>query len=209
MNIIDKLNWRYAVKSFDPDEKLSDDQINTLKEALQLSASSFGLQPYKFVIVENPELRNKLVDVSYGQDKVAKASHFIIFCIETKLDESFIDRFVDLNVTINHLSAENAAGFSGMLKGSILQRSQEAKEEWSARQLYISIGFLLTSAAVLGIDACPMEGFDPKAYTEILGLDKLGLRPYAAVALGYRSESDPYQYHKKVRRPIEDLFVIK
>ncbi len=209
MKLIDQLKWRYAVKDFDSSKKLSDEQINTLQQALQLSVSSFGLQPYRFIIVKDPALREKLVPASYGQTKVSNAALFIVFCIETKLDNSVIERYLENLKKVNTLSEEALHNYARMLQSAFAEKSQVQKEEWSARQLYISIGHLITVASAMDIDTCAMEGFYPKSYSEILGLDELGLKACAAVALGYRSPDDHHQFLKKVRRPIDDLFIIK
>lgn len=209
MKLIEQLKWRYAVKDFDSSKKLSEEQINILQQALQLSVSSYGLQPYRFIIVKDPALREKLVPVSYGQSKVSNAALFIVFCIETKLDNSVIDRYLENFNKVNTLDEENLRRFKGVLQNAFNEKSQVQKEEWSARQLYISIGHLITVASAMDIDTCAMEGFYPHAYSEILGLEELGLKACAAVALGYRSPNDQHQFLKKVRRPIEDLFIIK
>ncbi len=205
--IIDALSWRYAVKEFDPNKKLSKEQLGVLLEALRLSPSSIGLQPWKFILVENPDLRAKLREASYGQSKVTDASHFIVFAARKDLDEAYVDRFVALTAKTQGVDAASLSGLKDMAMGALRSRTPEALVEWSARQAYIALGVLLAAAAAEGIDACPMEGFDPKKYDEILGLEAQGLAAQVAVAVGFRSEGDAYARLPKTRFPKEEVVV--
>ena len=206
-NIIDALNWRYAVKQFDPNKKLTQEQLDTLLEAMRLSHSSFGLQPWKFVVVENPEMRAKLREAGYGQSKITDASHLIVIAVQKNLDDAYVDTFLRSTAEMQNVSLESLQGLSDMVKDAVHSRTPEAQVEWSARQAYIALGVLLTAAAHEGIDAGPMEGFDPKKFDEILGLEKRGLASQVAVAVGFRSPNDTYANLKKVRFSKEDVVI--
>lgn len=206
MDLIQQLNWRYATKAYDASKKLSDEQMKTLKEVLQLSPSSFGLQPYKFVHVKNPELRAKLREVSWGQAQVTDASDLFVFCRIDKFNEAYIDKFVELNAKTRGQEVASLEGFKGMLM-STLNMTPEQFAHWADKQVYLALGNLLTSCAVLGIDASPMEGFDSAKYDEILDLPAKGLHTVVICAVGTRSPEDKYAEAKKVRFPQEDLFL--
>ena len=204
-NIIEALNWRYAVKQFDPNKKLSTEQINTLLEALRLAPSSIGLQPWKFIVVENPGVRAELREAGYGQSKITEASHLIVIAVQKKLDDAYVDRFIRATAEAQGLGVESLKGLRDMAEGALRSRTPEAQVEWSTRQAYLALGVLVATAAHEGIDACPMEGFDPKKFDEILGLEKMGLVSEVAVAVGFRSPDDKYASTKKVRFPKEEV----
>lgn len=202
---IKALEWRYAVKAFDPDHKLSDEQIEGIKQVLSLTASSYGLQPFKFIFVDNPDKRKELLEYSYKQQQVVDASHFLVLAIETNVDDSFIEDYLDNIAEIRKVDRKNLAPYGDMMKGSITKLDQTSRESWARNQAYIVLGNLLTYCAVEGIDTCPMEGFISTAYDEVLGLQELGLKSVLAVPLGTRSSSDQYQNQAKVRRNAEDI----
>ncbi len=207
-DLIQQLNWRYATKEFDPTKKLTDEQWAQVLEALRLSASSFGLQPYKFVVVENPKLRAKLREASYGQPQVTDASHFIVFCRTEKIDEAYIDKFIALNAQTRGVDLASLDGFKKMLYGFSVGMDEAGFAVWAEKQIYLAVGNLLTSCAVLGIDATPMEGLSSAQYDEILGLPAQGLHASTvAVAVGMRSSTDSLAGMKKVRFSKEDLVV--
>ncbi|BDD10586.1 NAD(P)H-dependent oxidoreductase [Fulvitalea axinellae] len=207
VNLIEKLNWRYAVKKFDAEKKLSDEQVETLLEALRLTPSSFGLQAWKFVVVKNPEIRQSLVEHSWNQQQVADASHLIVLCRQSTIDAGDVDRFIAEIAETRNLPVEALGEYSEMMKGFVGNFDEATASAWMTKQLYIALGNLLTSAAVLGIDACPMEGFNPVAYDEILGLEEKGLNSVLVVPVGYRAEDDAYAGLKKVRRATEDVII--
>ncbi len=207
-DIVKALNFRYATKEFDATKKLSEKEIDTLLEAARLSASSFGLQPWKFIVVTNPEVRAKIKAAAWNQPQVTAASHLVVFTVEKNVDDAFVDKYVADVAKTRGVSVADLKGYADMMKGAIKAKgSAEAVKDWSARQVYIALGMLLTSAAVLGIDACPMEGFDNKKVDEILGLGKLGVESLAFAALGYRSSSDKAASYKKVRFPKSEVIV--
>jgi nitroreductase len=206
--LIGQLNWRYATKQFDPQRKISPQDWATLEEALVLTPSSFGLQPWKFIVVTDQPTREKLISASYGQRQVADASHLVVFAIKKNLGARDIDDYVDRIVEVRGAPREALAGFRDMMVGSIVNgRDETVRNAWATQQAYIALGNFLTSAALLGIDACPMEGIEPAKYGEILGLDKQGLSAVVVAAAGYRAATDKYADQKKVRFPKEEVLV--
>ena len=206
--LIERLNWRYATKQFDPERKISAENWSALEEALVLSPSSGGLQPWKFVVVTDPALREKLVPVSYGQEQVKDASHLVVFAAKTGFGEGEVDAHIQRIAEIRGVSLESLAGFRGMLLGGIVNAMDApTRQAWAARQAYIALGNLLTSAALLGIDACPMEGFASDQYDDILGLKEQGLTSVVICPLGYRAATDTYAGLPKVRFAKEDALV--
>lgn len=205
--IIDALNWRYATKAFDTTKKVSEKDLENILEATRLTASSFGLQPWKVIVVTNPEIRAKLRENAWGQAQVTDASHLVVFAIQKNLNVAYVDHYVDLVSKARGVDASALKGYADMMKGSVSGRSPEALKEWAARQAYIALGTLLVAAAEAQIDTCPMEGFDPAKFDEILGLSKLGLESVLVAPIGYRSSDDASAHFKKVRFPKEEIFV--
>ncbi len=206
-NFIENANWRYATKKFDTIKKVSEKDLATLKEAITLSASSYGLQPYKVIVVENPELRAKLQPASWGQTQIIDASHLIVFANINNIGEPEIDAYFDNLITTRGIPAEAVQGYSDFMKSNVLSLTNEIKNNWTAKQTYLALGNLLNAAAELKIDVTPMEGFVPEQYNEILGLDKLNLNASLVAAVGYRHDEDATQHYKKVRKSKEDLFI--
>ncbi|WP_395059768.1 NAD(P)H-dependent oxidoreductase [Flavobacterium sp.] len=204
---IEHQNWRYATKKFDTTKKISTKDIETLKEAIRLSSSSYGLQLYKIIIVENPEIRSKLQPASWGQSQIVDASHLFIFANQTNVGETEIDSYIQNIAQTRNLPIDALSGYADFMKGAITPLPEEAKNIWTAKQTYLALGNLLNAAAELKIDVTPMEGFDPKQYNEILGLDKLNLNAALVAAVGYRHDEDATQHYKKVRKSKEDLFI--
>ena len=207
INFIQDANWRYATKKFDATKKVSNQDLDTLKEAIRLAASSYGLQPYQVIIVENPELRAKLLPVSWGQAQVVDASHLIVFAIQNNVGDKEIDAYFDNLTQTRQIPNESIAGYAGFMKSTINGMPEDKKNNWSAKQTYLALGNLLNAAAELKIDATPMEGFDATQYDEILGLSALGLHTSLVAPIGYRSSEDDAQHYAKVRKSNEDLFI--
>lgn len=202
--LLGQLHWRYATKQFDPARKISAEDWAALEEVLVLSPSSGGLQPWNFIVVNDPAVREKLVPASYGQTQVQEASHLVVFAARTNFGEADVDALINHTAAVRGIPAEALATYRGMLVGGIVQAMDDAtRTAWAGRQAAIALGNLLTSAALLGIDACPMEGFVPAQYNEILGLTEKGLTAVAICALGYRAASDNYAHLAKVRFPKE------
>lgn len=198
--LLTQLNWRYATKQFDPRRKIAPATWAALEEALVLTPSSFGLQPWKFMVVSDPVTRERLVPASWGQRQVADASHLVVFAIKQDLTETDIDAYLDRIVVVRGGARESLNGYRDVMVASLLTgRDAAARRSWAANQVYIALGNFLTSAALLGIDACPLEGIEPAKYDEILGLQPQRLRTVVAAAAGYRALSDKYAGAKKVR----------
>jgi nitroreductase len=199
--------WRYATKKFDATKKVSAEDLATLKEAIRLSASSFGLQLYKVIVVENPEVRAKLLGASWGQAQIVDASHLIVFANQTSVTDADVDGYINNVAATRSIPAEALAGFGDYMKGAIGNMPEEVKPIWTSKQTYLALGNLLNAAAELKIDVTPMEGFVPAQYNEILGLDKLNLNASLVATVGYRHEEDATQHAAKVRKSNEDLFI--
>jgi len=205
--LLENLNWRYATKKFDATKKISAADLNTLKEAVRLSASSYGLQPYKVVIVENPEIRAQLKAAAYGQTQITDASQLFIFANDLNAGAESVGAYIKNISETRGVPVEALGGFADMMNNVISNLSQEAKNIWTAKQTYIALGTLLSAASELKIDATPMEGFNAAAFNEILGFDKLGLNASVIATVGYRHDEDEAQHHKKVRKSHEELFI--
>lgn len=186
--IIQGLNWRYATKVFNKNKKINSDDFKILTESLRLSPSSFGLQPWKFFIIKNAEIREKIKEVAYGQSQVTDASELIVMCAKTTIVENDIDKLVGDNV-----------GYKNVILGAIYNKSELEMQNWNARQVYIALGFLLETCALLQIDSCPMEGFDNSKIDEILKLKENGLTSVLLCPVGYRSDDDKYASKIKTR----------
>jgi len=206
-DIISALNWRYATKKFDAAKKLNSVQLDMLQEALRLAPSSFGLPVWKAVIVENPDVRTALRSAGYGQPQITDASHLLVLAVKKNINDALVDEFIALTAKTRGVSLDSLRDYSTMIKGSIKGKSSEELRDWAARQAYIALGVLLLAAAANGIDAGPMEGFDPKQFDEILELDKFGLESKVIVALGFRSADDAFAAAKKVRPEKGELFI--
>lgn len=205
--ILEKLKWRYATKAFDPTRKISEADWEVLEESLMLAPSSLGLQPYKFIVVSDPAVREKLKPAAFGQSQITDASHLVVLAYRKDLDDEYIERYVDRMVEVRGVERETLTDYENIMKNSAKKAVDGGYlETWNSRQAYIALGFLLETAALLGIDATPMEGFDAAQFNEILNLDD-----YSAVAicpLGYRNaESDWLASLPKVRFPKEELIV--
>jgi nitroreductase len=204
--LLESLRWRYATKSFDPARKIPADLWAVLEECLVLAPSSFGLQPYRFLVIEDRAVREKLLPQAWGQRQVVEASHFIVFATRTEVTEAEIDVFLSHTARVRGMPVESLADYRGMMAGTLLSEGfRSLAPHWAMRQAYLALGSLLTCAALLGVDACPMEGFVPAEFDRILGLTGQRLRSAVACALGYRSSSDQYASAPKVRFPRSQL----
>lgn len=204
---IEHQNWRYATKKFDSTKKISNEDLNVLKEAIRLSSSSYGLQPYKILIVENPELRAQIQPAAWGQSQIIEASHLIIFANMINLGEAEIDNYIANIAETRGIPAENIQGYGDFMKSKIITLSENDKNNWTSKQTYLALGNLLNAAAELKIDATPMEGFEPEKVNAILGLNEKGLNASLIATIGYRHEEDATQHNKKVRKSKEELFI--
>lgn len=207
--LLSSLRWRYATKQFDPSRKIPDDVWDVIEESLVLTPSSFGLQPWKFLVIRDPGLRANLSAESWRQPQVTDASHYLVLTARTDLEESDIDEWMDCLVKAQGGTLEAVAPLKGMIQGFVQVMSHEARQAWNIRQTYIALGQLMGFAATLGIDACPMEGLSAAAYDKILGLEGSGYATVMACALGYRAAEDKWAGVPKARfersRVIEHL----
>lgn len=206
-NFIKHQNWRYATKKFDATKKISEQDLETLKEAIRLSSSSYGLQPYKVIIVENQELRKQLQPVAWGQSQIVDASHLFVFANMINLGDKEIDTYLANIAETRGIPAENIAGYGDFMKSKITSLPEDVKNNWTSKQTYLALGNLLNVAAELQIDATPMEGFESEKVNEILGLTKMGLNASLIATVGYRHEEDLTQHHVKVRKSKKELFI--
>ncbi|MGZ3772153.1 MAG: NAD(P)H-dependent oxidoreductase [Pseudobdellovibrionaceae bacterium] len=197
--IQEALEWRYATKKYDATKKISIQDWKALTESLRLAPSSYGIQPWKFLVIENPATREQLKAVSWGQTQVTDASHYVVFLYKEGIDPAYVQKYIDRIVEVRGVPADTLDGYKNMMLENLAKAPAEKIKVWSQRQVYIAMGFLLETAALLKIDATPIEGLDPEAYDKILGLSGTGWKTVATVALGYRHTEDAYQTQKKVR----------
>ncbi|MBS0189590.1 MAG: NAD(P)H-dependent oxidoreductase [Planctomycetes bacterium] len=197
-HLLNNLRWRYAVKKFDPARQIESATWSALEHASIHSPSSFGLQPWKFVVIEDRALREKLRGASWNQSQITDASKLVVFARKTRLTQSDVDQYIARIAHVRGVSRESLADFHKMITGFASKPGFDTGL-WAAKQVYIALGVFLTSAAMLGIDACPMEGFDPGQYYEILGLSSSGLAATVVATAGYRAADDPFAHLKKVR----------
>ncbi|PXX26875.1 NAD(P)H-dependent oxidoreductase [Arenibacter sp. ARW7G5Y1] len=202
---IKNLNWRYATKKFDASKKVSQKDLDNLLEATSLSASSYGLQPYEILVIEDAALRKKLQPAAWGQSQITEASHLIVLANQSTFGEELVDDYLDNVSETRGIPSNDLQAYSDFMKSKLMPLSESAKATWTARQTYIALGNLLSAAADLKIDTCPMEGFDNAQFNEILGLKGKGLNAAVLIAVGYRSEEDKTQHYKKVRKAKENL----
>lgn len=199
-------SWRYATKVFDPARKIPAATLAALEEALVLSPSSFGLQPYQFLIITDPAVREQLLPCTWGQKQVTDCSHYVVFTARTQLADGHIDAFIQRIAEVRGIAPESLKGYRDMMHGNLIAGPRSnVIPEWATRQAYIALGNLMTSAALLGVDTCPIEGFEPEKYDEILKLDGSGYGSCVCCALGYRAATDKYATLPKVRFPAEEL----
>jgi len=207
MNNIEALQWRYATKKFDESRILSEDKIDILKHAFNLTATSYGLQPIKMVIVHNKELQSKLVNYSMNQKQVGSASHVLVLCIEREIGKEFIENYFNYVQKIRATPVEVLSPFKNFLIDDFKNKHIDEITSWAKNQAFLAMGTLLTVCATEAIDACPMEGFEPEKYDKILGLDKLNLKSVLVLPVGFRAKDDMFSEFKKVRRPISDVII--
>ena len=206
-NFIKNANWRYATKKFDTTKKVSNEDLETLKEAIRLSASSYGLQPYKILIIDNPELRAQLQPAAWGQSQIVDASQLLIFANITNFGDAEIDAFIKNLTETRGIPVEAVQGYADFMKSKISILPVDKRNIWTSKQTYLAMGNLLNAAADLNVDVTPMEGFEPEKVNEILGLDKLGLNASLIATVGYRHNEDDTQHYVKVRKSNEELFI--
>ncbi len=204
--LLARLQWRYATKQFDPNKKIPADLWSALEKALILSPSSFGLQPWKFIVVTTQDVKKLLLEASWKQNQPADCSHHVVFAVRTALAEPEIDHFMATTAAARGVTTESLAGFRNILTGFAANLAQAGRtKDWAANQVYIALGNFMTCCAMLGVDACPMEGIVPDQYDKVLGLEGTGFTTVVACAVGYRAAADKYAATAKVRFPASDV----
>lgn len=205
-SLLDALQWRYATKKFDPAKKIPDEEWKKLEEALVLTPSSFGLQPWKFLVIRDPELRAKLRPHANNQPQVTDASHYVVFAMLKNMRVEHVDHYIARMAEVRHQTIESLRDYREHIVGGIIDGYRSLQvNNWASNQTFIALAQLMVSAALLKIDACPMEGFDKRAYDEVLGLGKRGFSSVVSCALGYRLDSDKYAHIAKVRFDAEEV----
>jgi nitroreductase len=204
--LLDALQWRYATKVFDAAKKIPADAWQTLERALVLTPTSYGLQPYRFLVIQNPAKRAELLPHSWNQKQVVDASHLVVFTARTKVTDADVAKLIQRTSDVRKIPAESLNFYRDLMLGDIVNGPRgKIAHEWAARQAYIALGNLMTCAAVLGVDACPMEGLNPAEYDRVLGLNYSGYATVMACALGYRAANDKYASLPKVRYETNEL----
>lgn len=207
MGNIEALQWRYATKKFDAEKILPREKIDILKNAFNLTATSYGLQPLKLLIIHNKKIQEKLKAYSWNQQQLSTASHVLVLCIEKVVNQEFIDEYFKRVKHIRETPDEIIKPFRNFLVEDFQAKPEEEIRNWAVNQAYLCLGTLLTVCATEGIDACPMEGFEPEKYDALLDLEKKNLQSVLALPVGYRAEDDMFSSFKKVRRPLEDVII--
>lgn len=205
--MIDALEWRYATKKFDDQKKIDSAKIELIKKAFNLTATSYGLQPLKLVIVKDEELKQQLFEQSYNQMQLKTASHVLVICIENTIDANFIEENFELQKQIRQAKDEVVKPFRDFLIKDFTNRNEQQIKAWGINQAYLAMGNLLTICAAEKIDSCPMEGFKAEAYDDILNLHDKGISSALVLPIGYRAEDDKFAGFKKVRRPLEETII--
>ena len=206
MELIENLKWRYATKQYDISKKVKDTDLEKIKEAIQLSASSYGLQLFKVLNIENKSIREKLKPASWGQSPITDASHLLVFCNYTDTQEKHIDDFLNLKAEVQGLEISDLKGYGDFMKSKMKEKSSDEISNWTSKQTYLALANALNACAELKIDSTPIEGFEQDKYNEILGLNEKDLSASVVVAIGYRNIDDNTQNAKKVRKPLAVLF---
>lgn len=202
------LHWRYATKKFDNQKKLSPEELDLILESGRLAPSSFGLQFWKFLVIENKDLREKIQTAAWNQTQVTDASHLIVLATPNEYHSNRVDEYVTEIAQTRGKTVESLKGYADMMKGTASQMGKEGFINWVDKQVYIALGFMMYTAAEHQIDSCPLEGFDQKQVDQILGLEKQGLHSVVLLPIGHRSKDDQYAEQKKVRYPAEKVIQI-
>lgn len=204
--LLETFQWRYAAKVFDSSKKVSAEDWSALQQAVRLSPSSFGLQPWHFIDIQSPDLRQTLLPQTWGQEQLIDCSHYLVFCTRTDIDVPFVEEFIASTAEQREVSIESLKGYRDVVVDFISKLTPTERVEWSQRQTYLALQRLMDSAALLAIDTCPIEGFVPDQYNEILDLESQNLTASVCCAIGYRSSEDKYPALPKSRYPAEKLF---
>ncbi len=207
MDIIQALEWRYATKKFDSEAIIPEVTIEQLKQAFNLTATSYGLQPVKMLLIRNKTTLSELVPLSMNQSQVGQASHLCVFCVDMSIDEAYIRDYFERIKSIRQTPDAVLSSFRDSIISSFDKKSEEDLFNWGVKQAYLALGNMLTVCATQGVDACPMEGFDPQQYDRFFNLKDKGLRSALIMPIGYRAEDDMFRTMKKVRKPLNESII--
>lgn len=205
MSILIAMRNRYATKKFNAEKNISEEDLETIFEAINLSPTSYGLQLFKVLHVKNSETRKALQPTAWNQSQITDASDLLVFAARTEFNAADIDRYIKRVASVRNIDVEGLKGYGDFMKTKLAEKGGKNFQEWTSRQPYIALGNAMTVAASLGIDSCPMEGFEPEKTGEVLGMEGSGYAPVVILALGYRSQEDTTQHAAKVRKPLEKL----
>ncbi|MDA0973925.1 MAG: NAD(P)H-dependent oxidoreductase [Bacteroidetes bacterium] len=206
MKLVEQLNWRYATKAFNTQKKVSERDIDYLKEAIRLSASSYGLQLYKVLLVEDKATREALRPLCWNQSQITDASHLFVFCHKVEALDQGVDEYLALQSELREVEVQKLKGYGDFIKSKLSEINDEQKSQWTSKQTYIAAANLMVACAELEIDSCPIEGFEVEKVNALLGLDKQGYSASMLIPVGYRSAEDKTQHLVKVRRSNTQLF---
>lgn len=207
MDTIKQLQWRYATKKFNVEKKLSEEKLNLIKQAFNLTATSYGLQTIKMLVIKDQETRQNLLKASFNQKQVVEASHLLVICVQSDITPTDIDNYYKNIKGIRQTSETILKPYREDLVNMMSNKTIAQRQQWSTNQAYIALGNLMTVCAMEGIDSCPMEGFIPQQYDRILELEKQGLKSVLLLPIGYRDNDDMFSTFKKVRRPLEEAII--
>lgn len=202
--VLEALHWRYGVKKFS-EQTIDEQRIKTLLEATRLSASSYGLQPYNIIIIKSSEIRKKLVDLSYGQDKVVNSSHLIVLAVQTNIGDETVDRYINKYCEVTGTHKNDLKGYADHMKSALAAKDPFQRSQWAHEQAHLAVGTLLTCAALLKIDCCPMTGFESEGYNKVLGLEEKGLTASIICPVGIRHPEDSSASIPKVRYDYDEI----
>ncbi|WP_031425525.1 NAD(P)H-dependent oxidoreductase [Flavimarina sp. Hel_I_48] len=209
MNIIDSLQWRYATKKFDDARQIPQDKLDIITQAFNLTATSYGLQPVRLLVVQDKKLQEELVAQAMGQRQVVDASCVLVFCIEKNVKSPYVHEYFDNVKSTRDTPEKTLAPFREMLADKFDSQTKEETRNWAINQAYLAMGNLMTVCALEGIDACPMEGFEPDGFDKMLELDVLNISSILIMPIGYRAEDDMFSKFEKVRRSVEDTVIYR
>jgi len=207
MDVLEHMKWRYAVKKFDSEKMLSKEKVQRLKEAFNLTATSYGLQPITLLIIQDKELQSRLMPYSFDQQQIVQASHLLVICIKDNVDDKYISKYFEQVKKIRNISDEILEPFKNDMVDNFSKKDVEEIKSWSTNQAYLAMGNLLTVCAIEKIDSCPMEGFEPDAYDELLKLKEKGLASALVMPIGYRADDDMFAGFKKVRKDMNESVI--
>jgi nitroreductase / dihydropteridine reductase len=203
------LSWRYATNQFDGSKKVSEETLTKILEAANLMPTAYGLQPFRLIVIDDQALKDSLVEHAYGQKHVAENSHLVVLAARTDIDEAMIAEYTARIETIRNLPAGTVDGFKAMMVGDLTNRPEDARLTWAQKQTYLALAGMMAAASLIEVDNHALEGFNPVAFNEVLGLSDMNLTATTLLALGYRAESDESQHYAKVRLPLETLVIKK